>query len=48
MALVRQALEWYQENALMLRMEIDSENNTIQIEVQLKGQAQALQIRANG
>ena len=32
----------------MLRVEIDSENKTIQIDVRLNGQAEALQIRANG
>lgn len=32
----------------MLRVEIDSENKTIQVDVRLKGQAEALQIKANG
>ena len=32
----------------MLRVEIDSENKTIQIDVRLNGQAEALRIRADG
>ena len=47
-ALVRLPLEWYQVNASMLRVEIDSENKTIQIDVRLNGQAEALRIRADG
>ena len=47
-ALARLALEWYQENASMLRVEIDSEKKTIQVEVRLRGQGEALQVRASG
>ena len=39
LALVRLALVWYQENASMLLVEIDSENKTIQTDMRLEGQA---------